>query len=170
MVTTKSKACCGERCKFRSKTRITDEHKGHRRPFAIINRASQIIRQATHLSTFKPLAVETACSWAWKRPHFGAFEHINALELHAALTAVKWRVLKARNRRKRFLHLVDSLVSLHVVNKGRSSSRKLRAIMKQISAWLLMSGNSCVLGYVDTGQNPADAPSRRGQKRKWSNA
>ena len=113
---------------------------------------------------------KTACSWLWKRPQFGTSEHINALELRAVLTAIKWRVLKAKSRRTRFLHLVDSLVSLHVVNKGRSSSRKLRSIMKQISAWLLLSANSCVLGYVDTGQNPADAPSRRGQKRKWSNA
>ena len=113
---------------------------------------------------------KTACSWGWKRPQFGNREHINALELRAALTAIKWRVLRARNRRKRFLHLVDSLVSLHVVNKGRSSSRKLRSVIKKISAWLLLSANACVLGYVDTGQNPADAPSRRGHKRKWSSA
>ena len=111
----------------------------------------------------------TACSWAWKRPQEGAREHINRLELRAVLTAIKWRILKAKNRRKRFLHLVDSLVSLHVVNKGRSSSRKLRVVMKKIIAWLVLSANSCVVGYVDTSQNPADAPSRRGQKRKWVN-
>ena len=112
----------------------------------------------------------TACSWVWKRSQLGEPEHINRLELRALLTAVKWRTLKAKQHRKRFLHLVDSLVSLHVVNKGRSSSRKLRVIMKKISAWLLLSANTCILGYVDTTQNPADAPSRRGQKRKWASA
>ena len=110
----------------------------------------------------------TACSWQWKRDQHGPPEHINRPELRAVLTSVKWRVMKAKQTRKRFIHLVDSLVSLCVINKGRSSSRKLRAIMKQISAWILLSGNSCMLGYVDTGQNPADAPLRRGQKRKWS--
>ena len=111
---------------------------------------------------------QDACAWQWKRPQHGPPEHINRLELRAILTSVKWRVLKAKQTQTRFLHLVDSLVSLHIVNKGRSSSRKLRAIIKKISAWLLLSGNSCVLGYVDTGQNPADASSRRSQKRKWS--
>ena len=110
----------------------------------------------------------TACGWKWKTGPGETGEHINRLELRAVLTSIKWRVLKQKCRRRRFLHLVDSLVSLHIVNKGRSSSRKLRRIMKRISAWLLLSANSCVLGYVDTGQNPADAPSRRSQKRKWS--
>ena len=109
----------------------------------------------------------TACSWKWKKGGSGEVEHINRLELRAVLTSVKWRILKAKQTRTRYLHLVDSLVSLHVINKGRSSSRKLRTILKKISAWLLLSANACVLGYVDTGQNPADAPSRRGQKRKW---
>ena len=110
----------------------------------------------------------TACGWTWRNFQCGETEHINRLELRALLTSVKWRALKQKCRGKRFLHLVDSLVSLHVVNKARSSSRKLRSVMKRISAWLLLSSNSCVLGYVDTGQNPADMPLSRGQKRKWS--
>ena len=113
---------------------------------------------------------QTACSWNWKKPQSGVPEHINKLELRALLTAVKWRIMKVKQSRARFIHLVDSLVALRSVNKGRSSSRKLRAIVKKISAWLLLSGTCCVLGYVDTGQNPADAPSRRGMKRKRASA
>ena len=112
----------------------------------------------------------TACGWTWKRFQVDDKEHINRLELRAVLTAIKWRALKAKQANRRFLHLVDSLVSLHVVNKGRSSSRRLRPILKKISAYLLLSANSCILGYVNTSQNPADAPSRRGQKRKWAKA
>ena len=51
------------------------------------------------------------------------------------------------------------LVSLHVLNKGRSSSRKLRPVLKKFSAHLLLSANPCV---VDS-HNPADAPSTRGK-------
>ena len=114
---------------------------------------------------------QTCCAWLWKKPRCNEVpEHINKLELRAVLTAVKWRIMKTKLTRSKFLHLVDSLVSLHIVNKGRTSSRKLRTIMKKISAWLLLSGNACLLGYVDTGQNPADGPSRKGQKRKWASA
>ena len=131
------------------------------------------VRSHDRLRTSVPARLwkwKTACGWAWRSPQSGCREHINRLELRAVLTAVKWRTLKARQRGKRFLHLVDSLVSLHVVNKGRSSSRKLRAITKRLTAWLLLSANFCILGYVDTGQNPADAPSRRSHKRKWGSA
>ena len=137
----------------------------------LLQSATEPLQTYDRLRTSVPAKLwtwKTACGWAWKRPQSGITEHINRLELRAVLTAVKWRALKQKVRKKRFLRLVDSLVSLRVINKGRSSSRKLRVIMKKISAWLLLSANSVVLGYVDTGQNPADAPSRRGQKRKWA--
>ena len=138
----------------------------------LIQAVSEPTRSYDRLRTSVPSKLwkwRTACSWRWKPPREGqGAEHINKLELRAVLTAIKWRVMKTKLTNARFLHLVDSLVSLHIVNKGRSSSHKLKHIMKRISAWLLLSGNSCILGYVDTGQNPADAPSRRGEKRKWS--
>ena len=137
----------------------------------LLQSATEPAQSSDRLRTSVPSRLwkwRVACGWAWKRQQSNETEHINRLELRAVLTSIKWRVLKARLRHGRFLHLVDSLVSLHAVNKGRSSSRKLRVVMEKISAWLLLSGNSCVLGYVDTGQNPADAPSRRGQKRKWA--
>ena len=139
----------------------------------LLQAATEPVRSHDRLRTSVPARLwkwKTACGWAWRCPQSGCREHINRLELRAVLTAIKWRTLKAKQRGKRFLHLVDSLVSLHVVNKGRSSSRKLRAITKRLTAWLLLSANSCILGYVDTGQNPADAPSRRNHKRKWESA
>ena len=60
-----------------------------------------------------------ACGWEWKRNQDGSTEHINRLELRAVLTAIKWRCVNAKQTQRRFLHLVDNLVSLHVVNKGR---------------------------------------------------
>lgn len=47
--------------------------------------------------------------WAWR----GGKEHINSLELRAILTALKWRIVHKGVTNKRFLHLTDSLVSLH---------------------------------------------------------
>ena len=96
-------------------------------------------------------------------------EHINKLELRAVLTSIRWRIFKQRIKKTRFLHLVDSLVSLHILKKGRSSSRSLQRIIKKINALLLLSHTLVLLGYVDTASNPADAPSRRGmKKRKWA--
>ena len=58
--------------------------------------------------------------WRWK----GDKEHINSLELRAVLTTLKWRLGHKQQVGHRFLHLVDSLVVLHTLARGRSSSRK----------------------------------------------
>ena len=115
---------------------------------------------------------KVVCGWHWKYnidPE-GPRDHINRLELRSVLTSIRWRVQKQQLRNKRFLHMGDSLVSLHVLNKGRSSSRQLRSIVQKISALLLLSHSLVILGYVESSVNPADAPSRRGKKRKWENA
>ena len=96
--------------------------------------------------------------WRWT----GVKEHINSLELRAILTSVKWRVCHQRLVRKRFIHLTDSLVCLHCLSRGRSSSRKLRRTMCRINALLLASSCHSLWGYVNTDQNPADKPSRWG--------
>lgn len=100
--------------------------------------------------------------WRWT----GTPEHINALEMRAVLTSLKWRVLHRKQTRTRFLHLVDSLVVLHALTRGRSSSRKLRSTLSRINALLLCSSNQALWGYVSTEQNPADRPSRWGSRVK----
>ena len=64
----------------------------------------------------------------------------------------------------RFLHLVDSLVVLHALARGRSSSRKLRSTLSRINALLLCSSKQALWGYVSTEQNPSDRPSRWGSR------
>ena len=98
--------------------------------------------------------------WKWK----GNKEHINALELRAVLTTLKWRIQHRGQVGHRFLHLVDSLVVLHSLARGRSSSRKLRSTLARINALLLCSSSQALWGYVHTDQNPADKPSRWGKK------
>ena len=98
--------------------------------------------------------------WRWK----GTAEHINALEMRAVLTTLKWRIQHKKLVGKKFMHLVDSLVVLHALSRGRSSSRKLRSTLSRINALLLCSSNQALWGYVRTDMNPADRPSRWGSR------
>ena len=105
----------------------------------------------------------TISGWKWT----GAAEHINVLELRAVLTSIKYRVEVLHQQDLRCVHLVDSLVVLHALTRGRSSSRKMRRTMMRVNAYLLASGLQPLWGYVSTDQNPADRPSRRYVKKKW---
>jgi len=99
----------------------------------------------------------TICGWPWKQSGF----HINVLEVQAVLTCLHWRVCRKRQQSCRMLHLTDSLVALHALSRGRSSSRKLRPVLSRINALLLAAQVHPVWGYINTKQNPADRPSRR---------
>ena len=101
--------------------------------------------------------------WKWK----SSGEHINALELRAVYTSIRWRVEQLQQCNCRCVHLVDSLVVLHSLSRGRSSSRKLMRTVMKINSLLLVTGLHALWGYVDTKQNPADRPSRWGSSRKW---
>ena len=93
--------------------------------------------------------------WRWT----GDAEHINALELRAVKTAIVWRLKELEEGACRFLHLIDVLVVLRALSRGRSSSRRLRRTLCRIGALQLASGLVGVWAYVDTHQNPADRPS-----------
>lgn len=109
---------------------------------------------------------KTVASWRW----VGRKEHINVLELRAVLTSLRWRVERQRRLRTKFIHLVDSLVCLHALSRGRSSSKKLKRTLLRTNALLLVSKTQALWAYVHTKQNPADAPSRHPRKRKWGHA
>lgn len=104
----------------------------------------------------------TVCGWAWRSP-----EHINVLELRAALACLRWRVEKRQVFNTKFVHLLDSMVVLNALARGRSSSRKMRRALLKTNALLLASGCQVVWAYVHTSINPADKPSRRPVKKKW---
>ena len=108
----------------------------------------------------------TVAGWQWR----GQGDHINVLEMRAVLTSIKWRAEQLQQLNIRSLHLVDSLVVLHALTRGRSSSRKLRRTLMRIGSILLACGMAPLWSYVDTKQNPADKPSRRGVKKKWLKA
>ena len=105
----------------------------------------------------------TVSGWKWNNKD----EHINALELRAVLTTVKWRTEQLKQQDVRCVHLIDSLVALHSLTRGRSSSRKLMRTVMRINSYLLVSGLQPLWGYVNTKDNPADRPSRWGGSRRW---
>lgn len=100
--------------------------------------------------------------WKWKN----SGDHINVLEMRAVLTSLRWRVAQKKHIRFKLIHLTDSLVCLHALSRGRSSSRKLRRTLSRINALLLASSSQALWAYVHTDQNPADRPSRWGRKVK----
>ena len=96
-----------------------------------------------------------AKGWKWQR-----LSHINVLELEAVYQTFKWRARSTRSLSKRWLHLVDSLVVLGVVAKGRTSSKRLQPCLHRINTLLLALHSFPALGWVVTHLNPADEPSR----------
>ena len=96
--------------------------------------------------------------WRWKHGR----DHINCLELRAILTSMQWRVEHSLHKQCRLIHLTDSLVCLHALTRGRTSSRKLRRTMARINSLTLAANLQPLWGYVHTHQNPADKPSRWG--------
>ncbi len=103
--------------------------------------------------------------WRW-RTVLGAQlkragEHISALECRAALLAFRWRARQSFRQGCRFLHLVDSRVTMGAIGKGRSASFRLRHIIKQVPAVSLAANFLPVVGFTRSHTNPADKPSRR---------
>jgi hypothetical protein len=74
---------------------------------------------------------------SWKFQHLHGPEHINVLEMRAFLASIRWRLRNVHNLNSRFLHLLDSQVCLGILSKGRTSSRKLRAVVEKVAALLL---------------------------------
>eukprot|EP00438_Fugacium_kawagutii_P012767 Skav214216 [mRNA] locus=scaffold489:495523:498308:- [translate_table: standard] len=101
--------------------------------------------------------------WQWT----GDKEHINVLELRAAYTTIRYRVEVLRQWDVRFVHLLDSMVVLHGLTRGRSSSRKMKRTLMRLNSLLLVTGLQATWAYVDTKENPADKPSRWGVKKRW---
>ena len=95
-----------------------------------------------------------ASRWQW-------LEHINVLEARALTVGVRWALSFPESTGSRLLTFCDSLVVVHAVRKGRSSSFPLLRALRQLSALLLAGGLQLSVNYIATEVNPADGPSRR---------
>jgi hypothetical protein len=117
--------------------------------------ALDVARFDTFYSTVDAAPWRTIVSTPW-----AGVEHINVLELRAALLAVHWVLSYPSALSSRVFLLLDSTVAFFSVWKGRSSSPALLLVRRKISALLLAGGLSLLPGWVPSAVNPADAPSR----------
>ena len=97
----------------------------------------------------------TIISYRWQRE-----EHINCLEMRAAILAVRWALSCTDSAGTRVLLFVDSAVAYFVMRKGRSSSPRLNITQRRLAAHTLATGLALVPCWVPSENNPADEPSR----------
>ena len=83
------------------------------------------------------------------------------LELEAAVLHVVRRMREAKAIGCRFVHLTDSQVVAGMVAKGRSSSRKVNAVVRKLGGLLLGCHGKMVVAWRTTAESPVDGPSRR---------
>jgi len=97
----------------------------------------------------------------WKYPN-----HINYLEMKMILQSIRWRARSTSNLSSRWLRLSDSMVCNYVLSKGRTSSKLLQPITREIAAYLLALNSHQLQGHVDSAENPTDAASREAPHKK----
>jgi len=101
--------------------------------------------------------------WKW-RPCFNVKwkhkDHINLLELRSILLSVRYHVHHLKHYNVRIFHLTDSYVCMSIASKGRSGSKQLNRVLRQLNATLLGYGLYLVIAHVESSQNPTDEASR----------
>ena len=106
--------------------------------------------------------------WDWK-PSFAVKwarkEHINILELRSIFLALRYHISHLGGTQFRLFHLSDSYVCLSILGKGRTSSKSLSRVLRQLNAHLLAHGVTLVMGHVDSMINPTDGASRAVENR-----
>lgn len=80
------------------------------------------------------------------------------------LIAVKWRVERLKQVDIRCIHMVDLLVVLHALSRGRSSSRKMGRTIMRLNAYLLVSGLRPLWAYVGPKPRRSTFSARGSQK------
>ena len=97
----------------------------------------------------------------WKVPN-----HINYFEMKMILQTIRWRARYPSNCSTRWLHLSDSMVCNYILSKGRTSSKLLQPMTREIAADLLALNSHQLQGHVDSAENPTDAASRETSHKK----
>ena len=136
----------------------------------------QISRHVNHTGSDVSIALGTPFSskavshaslragwWDWKilfktRWRFEA--HINYLEMKMVLQSIRWRARQTQASNARWLHLADSMVCNYILAKGRTSSKLLQPLTREIAAHVLALNSQPLYGHVDSIENPTDEASR----------
>ena len=95
-------------------------------------------------------------SFKWK--NLGG--HINHYEVLAAFASLRWRARKGRIEPEKYLHLLDSQVSIAVLVKHRSASQVLRRVCTKHALTEIAAALHPTFAYIRSEDNPADLPAR----------
>ena len=88
-------------------------------------------------------------------------EHQNVLELRALLLLYVQHVARRLDHwDRRVLVITDSKVAIGVAMKGQSRSLALNQVMRRLSSYLLATGITLYVRWVESHRNHADGPSR----------
>ena len=101
--------------------------------------------------------------WQWQtvqRYPWRDAQHINLLEVRAALNYLRIRARHLDSWHSRMLFVADSQVVASVVAKGRSSSLRLNMLLRRFAAIQLCTNTRVFIGWCRSEAIPADAPSR----------
>ena len=113
----------------------------------------------------------SAVSGVWNTTNGDGGEHINIREVRAAGYGVNEAVRRGCALDGRVVVLLDSVVALSALAKGRSSSFGVLRAVRRVNAGLLATGIRPLYRFVESECNPADLPSRttvgRGDEIAW---
>ena len=101
--------------------------------------------------------------WKWEhvfQTKWKQRDHINLLELRSILLSIKFHISHLRHSQARIFHLSDSYVCMSVVSKGRSGSRQLNRVLRELNGYLLAFGLHLIIAHVESSENPTDGASR----------
>jgi len=97
----------------------------------------------------------TIISSAYKHP-----QHINTLEMHALLAAIRWVLSYPACLDCRMVMLCDSQVVVQSLSKGRTSAPSIIRPLRKICSLLLAASINMSYIWCPSFLNPADGPSR----------
>ena len=132
------------------------------RPRAAMSAVDEWAVETTMAASFEAPLDPGAYRVAVRRrfPAQEAAEHINAKELGAVVTAVRWASRAPCSRQCRLVLQADSAVAVGVLRKGRSSRPRLLYHARRLAALTLAHRITLTPRWISTERNMADAPSR----------
>mmetsp|Transcript_8584 Transcript_8584/g.21351 ORF Transcript_8584/g.21351 Transcript_8584/m.21351 type:complete len:99 (-) Transcript_8584:944-1240(-) len=86
--------------------------------------------------------------------------HISELEYHAVILSSRWVCQQPRFWNSRVSLLIDNQAVCYGIRKGRGASVKSLLLLRRVAALGLLCNLRFNVFYVNTADNPADAPSR----------
>ena len=101
--------------------------------------------------------------WQWRnlfKVKWQVPSHINYLEMKMILNTILWKVRNPLAVNRRWLHVEDSMVSLYILAKGRTSSKLLQPLANRVGAVQLALGSTLLHAHIGSAENPTDAGSR----------